>query len=83
MFDIAIKDGQVYSGDESPKDLNIGIKKDRIDYIGKDNISGHKVINAKGYIVTPGFIDVHTHSDLSSRWKEKEINQNFKVPGKN
>ena len=65
MFDVVIKDGEVYSGDKQPKILNIGITKDRVKYIGKDNISGHKVINAKGYIVSPGFIDIHTHSDLS------------------
>ena len=65
MFDVVIKDGEVYSGDKQPKILNIGIIKDRVKYIGKDNISAHKTISAKGHIVTPGFIDIHTHSDLS------------------
>mgnify|MGYP001332128816 CR=1 FL=1 len=65
MFDVAIIDGEVYSGDGLPKLLNIGINSDKISYVGKDNISAHKTISAKGHIVTPGFIDIHTHSDLS------------------
>jgi len=66
LFDIAIINGEVYCGDSSvPEYVNIGISNDKIDYIGKDSVSAKNIIDAKGYIVTPGFIDLHTHSDLS------------------
>ncbi len=65
MFDLVILNGNVYSGETSPEILNIGIKGESIQYIGKESISGKESIDAKGYVVTPGFIDVHTHSDLS------------------
>ena len=65
MFDLVILNGNVYSGETSPEILNIGIKGESIQYIGKESISGKESIDAKGYVVTPGFIDLHTHSDLS------------------
>ena len=45
--------------------LNIGINKDKIEFIGSSIPEHKKSIDADGYIVTPGFIDLHTHSDIS------------------
>ena len=65
MFDLVILNGNVYSGDYPPEILNIGIESECIKYIGKEKISGKVIIDAEDYTVTPGFIDLHTHSDLS------------------
>ena len=66
MYDLAILDGNVNVGDLSKSKIcNIGIKDSKISYIGNEKINASKVINAVGYEVTPGFIDLHTHSDLS------------------
>ena len=66
MYDLAILDGNVNIGDLSKSKIcNIGIKDSKISYIGNEKINASKVINAVGYEVTPGFIDLHTHSDLS------------------
>jgi len=44
---------------------DIGIKEDKICDIGRiPNYKAHRVINVDGCIVCPGFIDVHSHSDL-------------------
>jgi N-acyl-D-aspartate/D-glutamate deacylase len=65
-FDIIIKGGTVYDGSlNEPYVADIEIKGDRISAIG--NLTGKtaaNVIDASGLVVTPGFIDVHTHSDL-------------------
>ena len=61
-YDILIKDGLVYDGSTSePVVEDVGVKGDNIVAVGKDLTgSATRTINAKGLIVTPGFIDVHT-----------------------
>src|SRR5512142_1570245 len=59
-----IKGGLVYDGSLSwPQVADVGIKGDRIVAIGELTGNGAQVIDARGKIVTPGFIDVHTHVD--------------------
>ena len=66
MFDIVINSGKVFTGgDKAPEIQNIGIIKDKIEFCGPEIIKGVQEIDAKGFLVTPGFIDLHTHSDLS------------------
>ena len=45
--------------------MDVGIRGDRIVAIGKLPADNAKSIDATGCIVTPGFVDVHTHCDLS------------------
>ena len=66
MLDYLIKDGSVIDGGGSePEILNLGIEGDRISYIGKEDSAARCVIDAKGLIVTPGFIDTHAHSEFT------------------
>ena len=59
--DILIKDGFILDG--SGKDAfraDVGIRRDKIAFIGdrrKNKVRGRKVIQARGHIVAPGFID--------------------------
>jgi N-acyl-D-amino-acid deacylase len=68
-LDVLIKGGTVYDGTlGEPFVADIGIKGDRIAAIG--NLAGEtaaEVIDAKGLVVAPGFIDVHNHSDMPFR----------------
>jgi len=65
MFDIIISNGTIIDGTDSPGFISdIGIISDKIKVIGDlSDSSSVKKIDAKGYVVSPGFIDTHAHSD--------------------
>jgi len=64
-YDVLITGGTLYDGTKTePRVADIGIKGDKIAAIGNLKGTASKTINAAGYIVAPGFIDVHTHIDL-------------------
>ena len=60
--DLVIRGGTLADG--TGKDLyeaDVGIKDGRITEVGKVSAKGKEEIDAKGRLVTPGFVDVHTH----------------------
>jgi N-acyl-D-amino-acid deacylase len=65
--DILIQNGSVYNGiDDQATNNSIAIKDDKIVFIGDEDsvlINAKKIIDATGLIVSPGFIDPHTHAD--------------------
>lgn len=65
--DVIIKNGTVVDGSGTlPVYADVAVVGDRIDYIGRlDGVNAPLVIDAAGKYVTPGFIDPHTHSDLT------------------
>lgn len=72
MFDLVIKNGRVCDGTGTPSYLaDIGVTGDRITRIhtredgDTGTLTGKTVIDAEGMVITPGFIDPHTHVDLS------------------
>lgn len=66
-FDYAITNGLIIDGCGNPWfRADVGTKKDRIARIGRIEPSEAKEeIDASGMIVCPGFIDPHSHSDMS------------------
>ena len=69
MFDLIIKNGLVYDGKGSePYHADLGISNEKIVEIGNIEAEGKKIIDAKGKIVTPGFVDIHTHYDGQVTW---------------
>lgn len=67
MFDVLISGAQVVDGTGRPRyRADIGISRGKISAIGNlEKAEAKTVLNASGKIVCPGFIDMHSHSDLS------------------
>ena len=69
-YDIVIKNGQVYDGTgNAPYQADIAILDGKIAAIESSmTASAERTIDAEGKIVTPGFVDVHTHYDGQATW---------------
>lgn len=66
MYDIVIKNGSIICGDSTKSYKgDIGIKNKKVVKIAEKLDEGEKIIDANGLIVSPGFIDMHTHSDIA------------------
>ena len=71
MHDLLIKGGTVIDGSGAPRFIgDIAIDGDRIAAVGPSGSCGtaRRVIDADGRLVTPGFVDVHTHYDAQVTW---------------
>jgi N-acyl-D-aspartate/D-glutamate deacylase len=71
-FDLVIRGGTVFDGSGSePYDADVAICGSRIVGVGKLSGRGVEELDAKGMIVTPGFIDLHTHYDAQVTWSSE------------
>ena len=73
MLDTIIKGGRIIDGlGGQPYSGDIGVKDGVIVEIGGEiSSAADKLINADGAIVTPGFVDIHTHFDGQVSWDDK------------
>jgi N-acyl-D-amino-acid deacylase len=63
--DLLITNGHVIDGTGSPwMQANVAIKGDRIVYVGRAPVKARKVLDVGGQVVSPGFIDMHSHSEF-------------------
>ena len=71
-FDLIIRGGTVHDGlGSEPRVTDIAVKDGRIVAIGAISGTAGEEINAKGLLVTPGFVDVHTHFDGQATWEHR------------
>lgn len=69
MHDLVIKNGTVYDGlGGTPYEGDIAIDNGTITEVGTVSDGGREEIDARGQIVTPGFVDIHTHYDGQVTW---------------
>jgi N-acyl-D-aspartate/D-glutamate deacylase len=69
-MDLVIRNGLVVDGTGGePFEGDIAIQCGRIAEVGRVNASGAKEIDARGCVVTPGFVDIHTHYDGHVHWE--------------
>ena len=69
MHDLVIKNGLVYDGTGGkPIQANVAIDGDRISAVSSETLKGREEIDARDRIVTPGFVDAHTHYDGQVTW---------------
>ncbi|USU09721.1 amidohydrolase family protein [Sphingomonadaceae bacterium OTU29MARTA1] len=62
--DLLIRGGTVFTGSDAPFVGDVGIRGDRIVYVGRGrSMAANRTIVARGMIVAPGFIDPHTHAE--------------------
>lgn len=65
MLDIVIKNARIIDGSGNESFISdIGIKDGIIEKVGTVTEEAREEINAKGFVVSPGFIDVHGHTDM-------------------
>jgi N-acyl-D-aspartate/D-glutamate deacylase len=70
-YDLVIRGGTVIDGTgDAPIEADVALSGGRIAAIGMIAGSGREEIDAKGKLVTPGFVDIHTHYDAQAVWDD-------------
>jgi len=69
MHDLVIRNGRVVDGTGAPARIaDVAIDGERITAVGTVPDAGRQEIDATGLLVTPGFVDIHTHYDGQVVW---------------
>ena len=69
-YDIVIRGGTIVDGSGgAPRRGDVAVSDGRIAAVGEVAGRGREEIDARGLIVTPGFVDIHTHYDGQATWE--------------
>ncbi len=69
QYDLVIRNGQVADGRGGPLvEADVAVKDGKIAAVGQGLGAGREEIDARGKLVTPGFVDIHTHYDGQATW---------------
>ena len=69
QYDLLIKNGTVVDGSGLPRfQADVAIAEGKIAAIGKIRENAGEVVDAEGHVVSPGFVDGHTHMDAQVFW---------------
>ena len=64
MLDFRIDNAELFDGDEFKTIRRVGIQGDIIAYLGNEEIPAATVIDGTGHLLTPAFVDTHSHADF-------------------
>ena len=71
-FDVVVRRGSLVDGSGAAAfEADVAIKDGRIAAVGDVRGKGREEIDARGKLVTPGFVDIHTHYDGQATWDER------------
>ncbi|MFL5298279.1 MAG: amidohydrolase family protein [Phenylobacterium sp.] len=71
-YDLVIRGGTVVDGTGEPAfEADVAVKDGVIAAVGKVPGGGAEEIDARGQLVTPGFVDIHTHYDGQATWDQR------------
>lgn len=81
--DLVLRGATLYDGSGLPGQVgDLALKGEKIVAVGKFETAGQpRVLDAKGLIIAPGFIDLHTHSDSALTQSRTRDNRNYLVQG--
>ncbi|MDE0884295.1 MAG: amidohydrolase family protein [Myxococcota bacterium] len=69
MYELVIRNGKVVDGTGGPSRVaDVAVRGDRIVAVGENLGPGEREIDASGKLVTPGWVDIHTHYDGQATW---------------
>ena len=72
QFELLIRNGRIVDGTGAPiYRADLGVRNGHIAAIGRQLGDAVQQIDADGLLVTPGFVDVHTHFDGQATWDER------------
>jgi N-acyl-D-aspartate/D-glutamate deacylase len=69
MHDLVIRGGTVVDGTGAePRIADVAIDGGKVTSVGKGAAAGRREVDARHLLVTPGFVDIHTHYDGQATW---------------
>src|SRR5881394_2214738 len=78
MLDLVIRGGTLVDGTGQPRrTADVGIAGGRVVAVGKVDEAAAEEVDADGALVTPGFVDIHTHYDGQATWGSRLTPSSF------
>jgi N-acyl-D-aspartate/D-glutamate deacylase len=69
MYDLLLRGGTVVDGTgAAPRTADVAVEAGRIVDVGRVEGAARRTLDADGLLVTPGFVDIHTHFDGQATW---------------
>ncbi len=72
MHDLVIRAGRLVDGSGTPaRTADVAIDDGVVTAVGRVTAAARRVVDADGALVTPGFVDIHTHYDGQATWDDQ------------
>src|SRR5437868_9352552 len=72
QFDRVVRGGTVFDGaGGEPREADVAVQDGLIAAVGRIAGGAREEIDASGLMVTPGFVDIHTHYDGQVTWDDR------------